>query len=149
MEWSVCSQCFLYDPFLQNIIILSRNACAVDVRSPISKGKKFYHCFSIVKYPYLPIDTFRKYVERHVTRSKLTFKFTSHAQFHRLLFQLENCYLKGFNLYFLYSKLHIFYKYIYTNGFMECSRYTGFSRNEDHTAAASLLMGHTGHPEHN
>ena len=38
--------------------------------------KKFYHCFSIVKYPYLPIDTFRKYVERHVTRSKLTFKFT-------------------------------------------------------------------------
>ena len=110
--------------------------------------KKFYHCFSIVKYPYLPIDTFRKYVERHVTRSKLTFKFTSHAQFHRLLFQLENCYLKGFNLYFLYSKLHIFYKYIYTNGFMECSRYTGFSRNEDHTAAASLLMGHTGHPEH-
>ena len=33
-------------------------------------------------------------------------------QVHRLLFHPENCYLEGFNLYFLYSKLHIFYKYI-------------------------------------
>ena len=29
--------------------------------------KKFYHQFSIVKYSYLPTDTFRKYVEMHVT----------------------------------------------------------------------------------
>ena len=29
--------------------------------------KKFYHLFSIVKYSYLPTDTFRKYVEMHVT----------------------------------------------------------------------------------
>ena len=29
--------------------------------------KKFYHQFSIVKYSYLPTDTFRKFVERHVT----------------------------------------------------------------------------------
>ena len=29
--------------------------------------KKFYHLFSIVKYSYLPTDTFRKYAERQVT----------------------------------------------------------------------------------
>ena len=29
--------------------------------------KKFYHQFSIIKYSYLPIDTFKKYVETHVT----------------------------------------------------------------------------------
>ena len=33
----------------------------------LPEEKKFYHQFSIVKYSYLPTDTFRKYVERHVT----------------------------------------------------------------------------------
>ena len=33
----------------------------------LQEEKKFYHQFSIVKYSYLPTDTFRKYVERHVT----------------------------------------------------------------------------------
>ena len=42
--------------------------------------KKFYHQFSIVKYSYLPTDTFRKYVEMHVTRSKLTLKFTGYCR---------------------------------------------------------------------
>ena len=55
--------------------------------SPIAKAdrrprekKKFYHQFSIVKYSYLPTDTFRKYVEMHVTRSKLTLKFTGYCR---------------------------------------------------------------------
>ena len=42
--------------------------------------KKFYHQFSSVKYSYLPTDTFRKYVERHVTWSKLTLKFTGYCR---------------------------------------------------------------------
>ena len=42
--------------------------------------KKFYHQFSVVKYSYLPTDTFRKYVEMHVTRSKLTLKFTGYCR---------------------------------------------------------------------
>ena len=33
----------------------------------LSEEKKFYHQFSIVKYSYLSTDTFRKYVQRHVT----------------------------------------------------------------------------------
>ena len=36
-------------------------------RSSTSREKKFYHQFSIVKYSYLPTDTFRNYVEMHVT----------------------------------------------------------------------------------
>ena len=48
-------------------------------RRPWEK-KKFYHQFSIVKYSYLPTDTFRKYVERHVTWSKLTLKFTGYCR---------------------------------------------------------------------
>ena len=48
-------------------------------RRPREK-KKFYHQFSIVKYSYLPTDTFRKYVERHVYRSKLTLKFTGYCR---------------------------------------------------------------------
>ena len=48
-------------------------------RRPREK-KKFYHQFSIVKYSYLPTDTFRKYVERHVTWSKLTLKFTGYCR---------------------------------------------------------------------
>ena len=50
-----------------------------DVRCEIAKAdrwlpeeKKFYHQFSIVKYSYLPTDTFRKYVERHVTHAITT-----------------------------------------------------------------------------
>ena len=45
-----------------------------------SKLMPFYHHFSIVKYSYLPSDTFRKYVEMHVTRSKLTLKFTGYCR---------------------------------------------------------------------
>ena len=48
-------------------------------RRPREK-KKFYHQFSIVKYSYLPTDTFRNYVERHVYRSKLTLKFTGYCR---------------------------------------------------------------------
>ena len=48
-------------------------------RRPREK-KKFYHHFSIVKYSYLPTDTFRKYVEMHVTRSKLTLKFPGYCR---------------------------------------------------------------------
>ena len=48
-------------------------------RRPREK-KKFYHQLSIVKYSYLPTDTFRKYVERHVTRRKLSLKLTGHCR---------------------------------------------------------------------
>ena len=43
-------------------------------------SEKFYHQFSIVKYSYLPTDTFRKYVERHVTWRKLALKFTGYCR---------------------------------------------------------------------
>ena len=36
----------------------------------------FYHLFNSVQYFYLPSDTFRKHVERHVTRRKLSLKLT-------------------------------------------------------------------------
>ena len=56
-----------------------RHRIAKADRRPREK-KKFYHQFSIVKYSYLPTDTFRKYVEMHVTRSKLTLKFTGYCR---------------------------------------------------------------------
>ena len=46
----------------------------------LQEEKKFYHQFSIVKYSYLPTDTFRKYVERHVTQWKLALKFTGYCR---------------------------------------------------------------------
>ena len=42
--------------------------------------KNFYRVFSNVKYSYLPKDTFRKYVERHVTCRKLAFNFTGYCR---------------------------------------------------------------------
>ena len=42
--------------------------------------KNFYRVFSNVKYSYLPTDTFRKYVERHVTWRKLAFQFTGYGR---------------------------------------------------------------------
>ena len=44
------------------------------------KSKMFYRLFSIVKYLYLPTDTFRKHVERHVTWRKLALKFTGYCR---------------------------------------------------------------------
>ena len=47
----------------------------------VKKCKKiFYHLFNSVKYLYLPSDTFRKHVERHVTCRKLAFKFTGYCR---------------------------------------------------------------------
>ena len=40
----------------------------------------FYRQFSIVKYLYLPTDTFRKHVEMHVYRRKLSLKFTGYCR---------------------------------------------------------------------
>ena len=59
--------------------VLNKCEIATADRQP-RKKKKFYHQFSIVKYSYLPTDTFRKYVERHVTWSKLTLKFTGYCR---------------------------------------------------------------------
>ena len=42
--------------------------------------KNFYRQFSIVKYSSLPTDTFRKYVEMHVTCRKLALKFTGYCR---------------------------------------------------------------------
>ena len=47
----------------------------------VKKCKKiFYHLFNSVKYLYLPSDTFRKHVERHVTRRKLSLKLTGYCR---------------------------------------------------------------------
>ena len=72
-----CSYLF----FFLSYFICSRVPCelAKADRRPREK-KKFYGQFSIVKYSYLPTDTFRKYVEMHVTRSKLTLKFTGYCR---------------------------------------------------------------------
>ena len=40
---------------------------------PPREGKHFYRVFSIVKYSYLSRDTFKTFVEMHVTSRKLTF----------------------------------------------------------------------------
>ena len=42
--------------------------------------KNFYRQFSIVKYSSLPRDTFKTYVERHVTRRKLSLKLTGYCR---------------------------------------------------------------------
>ena len=42
--------------------------------------KNFYRQFSIAKYSSLPTDTFRKYVEMHVTCRKLALKFIGHCR---------------------------------------------------------------------
>ena len=55
-------------------------------QSPIAKAdhrpreKKKVHHFSIVKYSYLPRDTFKTYVEMHVTSRKLTFKVSGYCR---------------------------------------------------------------------
>ena len=42
--------------------------------------KNFYRQFSIVKYSSLPRDTFKTYVERHVTRRKLSLKLIGYCR---------------------------------------------------------------------
>ena len=42
--------------------------------------KNFYRQLSIVKYSSLPRDTFKTYVERHVTRRKLSLKLTGYCR---------------------------------------------------------------------
>ena len=46
----------------------------------LEREKYFYRVFSTVKYSYLPIDTFRKYVEMDVTCRKLAFQFTGYGR---------------------------------------------------------------------
>ena len=45
----------------------------------VEKWKMFYHWFNIVKYLYLPTDTFRKHLEMHVASRKLSLKFTGYC----------------------------------------------------------------------
>ena len=42
--------------------------------------KNFYHQLSIEKYSSLPRDTFKTYVERHVTRRKLSLKLIGYCR---------------------------------------------------------------------
>ena len=70
-------------PGVEIIYFASIHVPTIDIsksRSSTSREKKFYHHFSIVKYSYLPKDTFKKYVEMHVTRSKLTLKFPGYCR---------------------------------------------------------------------
>ena len=46
----------------------------------LEREQNFYRVFSIVKYSYLPTDTFRKYVEMDVTFRKLAFQFTGYGR---------------------------------------------------------------------
>ena len=46
----------------------------------LEREKYFYRVFYTVKYSYLPIDTFRKYVEMDVTCRKLAFQFTGYGR---------------------------------------------------------------------
>ena len=60
--------------------MVSTHKCDVLQRPRVSKAdavlereKNFYRVFSIVKYSYLSRDTFKTFVEMHVTSRKLTF----------------------------------------------------------------------------
>ena len=64
---------------------ISAHACCS--ASPIAKvngrpgeEKNFYHQLSIEKYSSLPRDTFKTYVERHVTRRKLSLKLIGYCR---------------------------------------------------------------------
>ena len=46
----------------------------------LEREKNFYRVISIVKYSYLPTDTFRKHVEMDVTCRKLALKFTGYGR---------------------------------------------------------------------
>ena len=46
----------------------------------LERKKNFYRQFSIVKYSSLPRDTFKTYVERHVTRRKLSLKLIGYCR---------------------------------------------------------------------
>ena len=46
----------------------------------LERENNFYRVFSIVKYSYLPTDTFRKHVEMDVTCRKLALKFTGYGR---------------------------------------------------------------------
>ena len=57
------------------------NACLVSKADAVlEREKNFYRVFSIVKYSYLPTDTFRKHVEMDVTCRKLALKFTGYGR---------------------------------------------------------------------
>ena len=109
VAWSFCSQClvkvwkFQYGPFLQNFIILSLCCGSQIADLERKKGLSLIFHYKIFIFS-----------QRHL--QKICWKACNLEQIdfqvHRLLFHPENCYLEGFNLYFLYSKLHIFYKYI-------------------------------------
>ena len=65
-------------------IVETRGARCLQIsksRSSTSREKVLSPIFHfIVKYSYLPTDTFRTYVERHVYRSKLTLKFPGYCR---------------------------------------------------------------------
>ena len=69
----------IINKLLEHSLVVQSSTVAKADRRPREK-KKFYHHFSIVKYSYLPKDTFKKYVEMHVTRSKLTLKFPGYCR---------------------------------------------------------------------
>ena len=85
--YTLVSECWIPDPPHPRMQICSWYSllfylCIVVSKSWIIKKCKkiFYHLFNSVKYLYLPSDTFRKHVERHVTYRKLAFKFTGYCR---------------------------------------------------------------------
>ena len=68
-------------------VTFSNTNCQYYILSKLAKvngrpgeEKNFYHQFSIEKYSSLPRDTFKTYVERHVTRRKLSLKLIGYCR---------------------------------------------------------------------
>ena len=69
-----CDKRFTILYYVQCKQALRTRSCVLSKADAVLEGEKyFYRVFSTVKYSYLPIDTFRKYVEMDVTCRKLAF----------------------------------------------------------------------------
>ena len=67
-------------PRLRGIQGESKTLALAKVNGRPGEEKNFYHQFSIEKYSSLPRDTFKTYVERHVTRRKLSLKLIGYCR---------------------------------------------------------------------
>ena len=67
-------------PLIASTEVISCACWVGKADADLEREKNFYRVFSIVKYSYLPTDTLRKYVERHVTWRKLAFQFTGYGR---------------------------------------------------------------------
>ena len=71
--WSLC-------PILHTPCPILLRCLLAKVNGRPGEEKNFYHQFCIEKYSSLPRDTFKTYVERHVTRRKLSLKLIGYCR---------------------------------------------------------------------